>query len=262
LPCHFNIGIALNVARQGPTGPLTRKQWVILFLSGITGCYAASFLNFLGLVYITARLERILLFADLTFVLILNALNSGRPISRLQVVALGPTYTGIVIAFTGNIDATVQKDIMPGAFRVVLSRLVYAIYLVGSDRMIARLGAQRFTSYAVMAATVPAVLHCAFRNGLDLLQYPMPVYVPSLSMSAFATVIPTLMIAEGIRRIGSGDTSTVGSVGPIFIIALSVTILNELISREHIMGTLPFLAGIFLVNWRGKYQNNFVSTKR
>lgn len=250
----FYVVLALNLARQGPPTPLTPKQWGVLFLLGITGYYAASFLNFLGLVYITASLERILLFTYPTFVLLLNAVGLGRRVSRLQVLALGLTYVGILLAFVGNVDATVQKNVMLGAFWVILSGLVYAIYLVGSDRMIARVGSQRFTCYAMMAATVPTVLHCAFQNGLQLGHYPMPVYALGLGMGLFVTVIPTLMLAEGIRRVGSGNASIIGSVGPVFTIVLSASVLNEIISWKQVIGTLFVLAGVFLIGWRGNRQ--------
>lgn len=199
-------------------------------------------------------MERVLLFTYPTFVLLLNTVGFGRCVTRLQWLALGLTYAGILLAFVGNIDTTVQKDVGFGAFWVILSGLVYAVYLVGSDRMIARVGSQQFTCYAMMAATVPTVLHCALQNGLALGSYPMPVYALGLGMGIFVTVIPTLMIAGGIKRIGSGNASIIGSVGPVFTIVLSATILDETISWQQILGTLLVLAGVFLIGWRGNRQ--------
>ena len=255
----FYVGIALHLARQGPPMRLTVKQWATLFVLGITGYYAASFFDFLGLVYITASLERVLLFTYPTFVLLLNAAGFGRRVSRLQLLALGLTYVGILFAFVGNIDATVQKDVILGAFWVILSGLVYAIYLVGSDRMITRVGSQQFTCYAMMAATGPTVMHCAIENGLQLGSYPMPVYALGLSMGIFVTVVPTLLLAEGIKRVGSGNASIIGSVGPVFTIILSATVLNETVSWKQIIGTLFVLAGVFLIGWRGNRQAKPVS---
>lgn len=253
----FYMGIALYLARQGPSCqgaavPLTLRQWTVLALLGITGYYFASFFNFLGLVYVTASLERILLFIYPTFVLLLNAVGFGRRVTRLQVLALLLTYAGILIAFVGNVDHTRQGNVLLGAFWVILSGLVYAVYLVGSDRMIARVGAQRFTCYAMMAATVPTVLHCAWQNGLHLSGYPAPVYMLGLSMGIFVTVIPTFMMAEGIRRVGSGNTSIIGSIGPIFTIILSALVLHERIAGLQIVGTLLVLGGVFLIGWQGK----------
>lgn len=247
----FYVALAVRLTRQGPPMELTARQWATLFLLGITGYYAASLFNFLGLVYITASLERILLFTYPTFVLLFNAIGFGRRVTRLQVLALVLTYAGILLAFVGNIGATVQKDISLGTFWVILSGLVYAVYLVGSDRVIARVGSQRFTCYAMMAATVPTVVHCAVQNGLQLGHYPLPVYGLGLGMGVFVTVIPTLMIAEGIKRVGSGNASIIGSVGPVFTIILSTVVLHETISWEQISGTMLVLTGVFLIGWRG-----------
>jgi drug/metabolite transporter (DMT)-like permease len=103
----------------------------------------------------------------------------------------------------------------------------------------------------MIAATVPTIIHCAIQNGLDLGNFPAPVYALGLSMGIFVTVIPTFMIAEGIKRVGSGNASIIGSVGPIFTIVLSSTVLHERISTEQIIGTLLVLAGVFLIGWRG-----------
>jgi drug/metabolite transporter (DMT)-like permease len=81
----------------------------------------ASFFNFLGLVYITASLERILLFVYPTFVLLMNAVGFGRRVTKLQIMALLLTYGGILLAFWGNIENSVQKNVLLGAFWVILS---------------------------------------------------------------------------------------------------------------------------------------------
>lgn len=248
----FYVGIALNAARRYPPLALTGRQWLTLALLGITGYYLASFFDFLGLVYISAGLERILLFTYPTFVLLLNAVGFGRRVTRLQVMALVLTYAGILLAFRGSIETGQQTNLGLGAFWVVLSGLVYAVYLVGSDRMLARVGSQRFTCYAMLAATVPTVLHCVVENGLNLGSFPLPVYALGLGMGVFATVIPTFMMAEGIKRVGSANASILGSVGPIFTIVLAATLLHETISVAQIGGTALVLGGVLLIGWRGK----------
>lgn len=250
----FYVGISVNLARKKTPVQLTVKQWATLAIFGITGYYFASFFNFLGLVYITASLERILLFIYPTFVLLMNALAFGRRVTRLQLVALLLTYAGILLAFWGNVETSAQKDILLGAFWVILSGFVYAIYLVGSDRMIALVGSQRYTCYAMIAATIPTVLHCILKNGLQISNYPISVYALGLGMGIFVTVVPTFLIAEGIKRVGSGNASIIASIGPIFTIILSTTILHESISNEQIIGTLLVLAGVFLTGWRGRKQ--------
>lgn len=250
----FYVGIILYLNRhdsvQQRLHRLSARQWLTLALLGVTGYYLASFFNFLGLTYINASLERILLFIYPTFVLVMNAVYYKRAVSRRQWLALLLTYGGIWLAFQENLDTGAQRALYLGAFWVILSGLVYAVYLVGSDRMIARIGSQRFTCYAMMAATAPTVLHCLVANGLNLSGFAWPVYGLGLLMGILVTVIPTFLIAEGIKRVGSGNAAIIASVGPIFTLVLSTTLLNELISTAQLIGTGFVLAGVFLISWK------------
>lgn len=244
--------IAFRLSRRLPPARLSVRNWVWVGVLGATGYYLASYANFLGLVYIQASLERILLFVYPTFVLLLGATLYRRRVTRLQVVALALTYSGIIIAFVPNLGLSGQKNIWLGAFWVILSGLIYAVYLVGSDSMIPRLGSQRYTCYALMAATLPIILHCWAANGLALFHYSMPVYALSLLMAVVVTVIPTFMMSEGIKRVGSGNASIIGSIGPIFTIVLATTLLGEVISLYQLIGTALVLFGVFLIGWKGR----------
>ncbi|QJD77757.1 DMT family transporter [Spirosoma rhododendri] len=248
LPFYLAIGQYLKRI-EGPVS-LSRREWVALAAVGITGYYFASLFNFIGLVYISASLERILLFIYPTFVLLLNAVGFSRRVTRQQVIALLLTYSGILLAFVGNIGASAHTNVMLGAFWVILSGLVYALYLVGSESVMRRLGSQRFTCYAMVAATVPTVLHGVVAHGEGLFHYPMPVYGLGLIMAIFVTVVPTFMMAEGIRRVGAGNTSIIASIGPIFTIGLSTAILHEVITWQQVAGTGLVLLGVFLTSWK------------
>ncbi len=248
----FYVGIALYQQQRTPVAPLTVREWLWLFFLGVTGYYLASYFNFIGLVYISASLERILLFTYPTFVLLMNAVTKKRSISRLQWGALALTYLGILIAFAPHIQFGDHHAVLLGAFWVILSGLVYAVYLVGSDSMIARVGSQRYTCYALIAATIPVVIHCLSQNGFALTGYPVPIYALTAIMAVFVTVVPTFMIAEGIKRVGSANASLVASIGPVFTIVLASVLLGEKITALQLLGTAFVLAGVSLIGWRGK----------
>lgn len=248
----FYMGTLVWLSRRLPPVKLPAQQWAIVAFLGITGYYAASYFDFLGLVYIDASLERILLFCYPTFVLLMNAGWLKRPVVGLQWLALGLTYSGILIAFLPHLGDRNQHAIWLGAFWVILSGFVYAIYLVGSDSMITRLGSQRYTCYAMLAATVPTVLHNALENGLHLGHFPLAVYGLGLLMALLNTVIPTFLMAEGIKRVGSSNTSIIGSIGPIFTIVLASSVLGEAITFWQVIGTFVVLAGVFLIGWKGR----------
>lgn len=257
LPFYLIIGRYLSRV-EGPV-TLSRRQWLELAAVGIAGYYFASLFNFIGLLYISASLERILLFVYPTFVLLLNAVGFGRRVTRQQVLALMLTYAGILLAFVGNIHTSAQQNIALGAFWVILSGLVYALYLVGSESAMRRLGSQRFTCYAMIAATIPTLFHGSVAHGEALFHFPAPVYWLGLVMAIFVTVLPTFMMAEGIRRVGAGNTSITASIGPIFTIGLSTTILHEEISWQQVVGTGLVLAGVFLISWRRTKTSTYVT---
>ena len=216
------------------------------------GYYVSAYFNLLGLNYITASLERILLFVYPTFVLILRAILQKKQITRLQWLALGITYLGILLAFLKNFDAHQQKDIDLGAFWVILSGFTYAFYLISSDELIAKLGTTRFTSWIIITALFPTLIHCYIENGLNIFNFPIPVYIISLSMAFFSTVLPTFMLSEGIKYVGSGNASIIASVGPIFTIFFASAFLGENMWLEQIIGTIFVLIGVFLISWKGE----------
>lgn len=249
----FYLGLAWRLSQTKPTSRLTAREWLMLAAVGIIGYYVASYLNFLGLVYITASLERVLLFIYPTFVLLLGTVAFGRKIKPIQYGALALTYAGIILAFIPNINSDQQTDLLLGAFWVIMSGVVYAAYLVGSDAFIARIGSKKFTCYAMIAATLPTMLHgLALHGASSFLDYPPLVYILSAAMALFVTVLPTFLIAEGIRRIGSGNTSILASIGPIFTIGLASLVLNESIGGLQALGTLLVLAGVVWIGWKGE----------
>jgi len=249
----FYLIIIFRTRLKEETYPvISNKIWCQVALVGFIGYYVSAYVNFLGLEYVSASLERILLFIYPTFVLLINAFLVKRKVSGMQWLALMITYAGIMVAFTKHFEAHQQKNIVLGAFLVILSGLTYSFYLVGSDKLIGKLGTTRFTSWAMLSALVPTLIHGYFYNGLDIFSFPTEVYVIALSMAIFSTVLPTFMFSAGIKRVGSGNASIIASIGPIFTIVLATLFLNEPIWFEQIIGTFLVLTGVFLVSWKGK----------
>jgi drug/metabolite transporter (DMT)-like permease len=249
----FYIFIILRRRFKEDSHPVIPKiTWLRVFLIGILGYYISAYFNLLGLNYITASLERILLFVYPTFVLLISAITLRKKITRLQWLALAITYLGILLAFLKHFDAHQQKNIVLGAFWVILSGFTYAFYLVGSDKLIAKIGTTRFTSWVIISAFLPTIIHCYYTNGLNIFHFPVEVFVLSISMAIFSTVLPTFMLSEGIKHVGSGNASIIASIGPIFTIILATTFLGEKIWAEQIIGTFFVLIGVFLISWKGK----------
>ena len=238
--------------KQSEVPKLTGKQWLWMLFIGLVGYYLASFFDFWGLSYITASVERLILFIYPTLVVILSAIFLKKTIHKIQYLALIITYLGVAFAFVPDLRMGMQKDLIIGSSLIFLSSLTYAIYLIGSGEMIPKIGALRFTCYAMLISTFMIMVHYSISVGGNLMAYQPQVYWLSITMAVFTTVIPSFMISEGIKRIGSGNASIIASIGPIATIIMANIFLGEIISSWQTVGTLIVLGGILMISWKGK----------
>ena len=230
---------------SGPISAADRRSMVIL---GVIGYYLASYFDFLGLQYITAGLERLLLFTNPTFVVLISAALFGRRITARDLVAIGLSYAGIFIVF-GNDLATQPGSVALGAFWVLLSALFYAAYLIGSGRLVGRVGSMRFACSAGLVSSVAVVVHFLVTRDVHLLvSQPAPVYWLSILLATASTVLPILLTAEGIRRIGASHASIIGAVGPVATIVLGAVFLDESITAVQVSGAALVLAGVLAIS--------------
>lgn len=243
---------AQRMSRASPgSAMISRADWVRLVWLGCIGYYLASLFDFMGLQYITASLERLVLFLYPTVVVLLSALLLGRPVTRRAVAALALSYAGIAfvfwhdLRFTGDSTAT-----LTGGALVFASAVLYALYLVQAGPVIARLGSSRFISCAMLASTVFIVTQFLLTRPLSALAVPASVHAISIAMAIFSTVLPTWLITESIRRMGANAASLVGSLGPVFTIGLGAMILGEPIHAIQLAGAALVMGGVMLVTWK------------
>ena len=242
------VALAWWSGRQGGAQPLSAADRRAIVILGLVGYYLSSYFDFLGLQYITAALERLVLFLYPTFVLILSAIVFGRRITALDVFAVAVSYVGIAVVFVNDL-ATQPGNVVRGSLWVALSALLYATYLLGSGRLVGRVGSMRFACYAGVVSCMGVVAHfLATRDWREILGQPAPVYWLAILMAAVSTVMPIVLTSEGIRRIGASHASIVGSVGPVATIFLGFFFLGEPITVVQVAGAVLVLAGVMTVS--------------
>lgn len=226
---------------------VSAKQWFWILFLGIVGYYGASYFDFTGLKYITAGLERLILFIYPTIVVLLSSVLFKRPITRKQIIALFFTYGGVALAVVHDLKVA-EGNTLLGGILIFLSAVTYAMYLIGSEKLIPLLGTVRFTCYAMIVSTIAVLLHYLITEDMQVLHQTPEVYGLALFMAIFSTVIPSFFISEGIRMIGSGSASIIGSIGPVSTIFLAYVFLGEEVSLYQVIGTVLVLAGILIVS--------------
>lgn len=249
----FYIIIAFFTSRQQANVKFTKKDWLLIGFLGIIGYYLSSLFDFMGLQYVSAGIERLILFLYPTFVVLINAMLFGQLVTRNQKIALLLTYAGIGIAYFGEIQITeADHNFIYGSILIFICALTYASYLVGSGKLIPRLGASKFTAYVMLAATIAVLLHFFIASDYTKLQLTTELTTYSLMLSIFATVIPSLLIAYGMKNIGANNTAIVTSIGPVSTILQAHWILGEHIFPEQLIGTVLVIAGVLLIGWKQK----------
>jgi len=247
----FFVAMAWWAGRQPGAPAITKPDWLRLSWLGFIGYYLASLLDFMGLAYITASLERLVLFLYPTMVVVLSAVMRGRRITRRQVVALLISYGGIAFVFASDLRlAGDRAATLAGGALVFGSALAYALYLIDAGAVIARLGSLRFIAWAMLVSCVFVLVHFAVTRDIGLLRVPASIYALTLAMAIFSTVLPTWLIAEAIHRIGASTSSLIGSLGPVFTIGLGALILGEAVQAIQLFGAALVLIGVLLVTLR------------
>ncbi|MFT4241524.1 MAG: DMT family transporter [Acidovorax sp.] len=225
--------------------PLTRRDWLGVLGLGVTGYYLASFLDFAGLAYISAGLERLILYLNPTLVMMLGWLLYGRGIRWTQAVGMLISYCGVVLVF--GLEANLQgAHAAWGALLVFLSAVSYAVYLVYSGEMVRRLGSLRLVGLATTVACLCCLAQFAVLRPLSAAVVAPEVIWLSVLNATLCTAAPVLMVMMAIERIGAGMAAQTGMVGPLSTILMGIWILGEPFTAGLAAGTALVIAGIFV----------------
>jgi drug/metabolite transporter (DMT)-like permease len=245
----FFVAAAMWQRSAAAAAPISRRDgWRIAFL-GFIGYYFSSFVDFLGLQYITAGLGRLLLFVYPTLVVILSWLLLHKRAGVREVVALAVTYGGLALVLA-NAAAGQHENLPLGTALVFAGAASYAVYLVLGSDVIQRVGSVRFTAYALIVASAFCIAQFLVLRPLAALALPWQVYGYAIAMAIFSTVLPTFMTAEALKRIGANHVAILGALGPVTAILTGWVGLDETMTWLQLVGAALVLGGVVLVSVR------------
>lgn len=226
--------------------PLERRDWLAVVGLGFCGYYLSSFLDFAGLQYITASLERLILYLNPTLVLAMGVLLTGQRVSARQLAALAVSYAGVLLVFGHELRFEGATTLLGGAL-VFASAVSYAVYLTYSGQVVRRIGSARLTGLATSVACLFCIAQFALLKPLSAAVVPAPVLWLSLLNAVLCTFAPVLLVMMAIERIGATLAAQTGMIGPLATLAMGVLILGEPLNAWIVAGTALVLVGITML---------------
>ena len=227
------------------------KDWILLVLAGLIGYYVSSWLDFTGLMYISASLERIILFLYPTLTVIASSIIYKQRLSLKSILAIALSYGGTIIVMLQE-QSTVphETDFWLGVSLVFAAAISFACYLLLTPRLIHKFGSWNFTGLALSIACVGSLTHfiISAAHPVDLLyQLPQAVIWYGIALGLLVTVVPTIFIAQSISRLGAAQSAMIGSIGPILTIILAVAFLGESMNSIQWLGCLLNIMGVMII---------------
>jgi drug/metabolite transporter (DMT)-like permease len=244
LPLFLLMGLA---ATRSAAAPISAADWRALALLGVLGYYLASYLDFLGLQYISAALERVILFTYPTMVVLFTAWRSHRAPSRSTWGALLLCYAGVALVVAHDFRSG-GRAITTGSLLVFASAVSYAFYLLRAGPLLVRLGPARVAAWGTSIACLLALAQFVIVRPLaTIVAQPWQVQVLSVAMAVFSTVLPVWFVTVAMRQLGAGPTAMIGSLGPVITLLLAWAVLGEPLGALQLLGAALVMYGVRIV---------------
>ena len=250
-PFFIALGIWAERQTHAREHPLNTRDKLGIAALGFVGYYLSSYLDFLGLQFVSASLERLILYLNPTLVVLFGWLIYKKPVQPIRMLAMVVSYSGVLLVFVHELSF-IGGDVALGSTLVFASASTYALYLLYSGQLVQRIGAMRLVGRASSVACVCCIVQFLLLRPLSAVDVPEQVLWLAVLNALLCTVAPVLMVMMAIERIGAALTAQTGMIGPMATITLGVVVLDEPLNLWIGAGTLLVVGGVFLVTKYGE----------
>jgi len=228
---------------------IARRDWWGIVGLGFLGYYLASLLDFIGLQYVSAGVGRLIMFLYPTLVIILSAVFLKKHPTIRELAALAITYTGIALVLSSRISLDPEHRMFVfGALMIFSSAMCYAVYLVTGSQLVKRVGSMRFTAYTMIVSTMPAIVQFCILESPAALELPAGLWWIAAVLAIACTVLPVLLVAEALKRIGANHFALIGALGPVTTVLADFFLLDGALGAAQIFGGALVISGVLLVS--------------
>lgn len=254
VPVYVLILLYVMRKRNIPMPPV--KTFAKAIGTGFIGYYACSVMDFEGLKYITAQLERILLFTYPVFVVIIGAMFFGGRVTKPAMACIALAYSGILVIFAGG-DIAIGSNVPLGTALLMGCAVLFALFQLIAKPIIEKMGSTLFTCTAMIASGVFVFTHFTVTHvttdGLAAaFDLPKRIYVLGAMIAICSTIIPSFLVNIALGRISAQAVATIGMISPITTVIIAVIWLGEPFGWIDALGTALTILGIGLYTYFDK----------
>jgi len=255
LPFYLGIGFHAIAGRRHKLAALPSPGATLrAALIGTLGMWVASYTDFLGLQYISAQFERLILLTYPMFVVLFGAAFFRQPVTARALIALAVSYIGLTLIFSENFSLE-GHNVAIGAGWVLIAAITFALYQLLAKNAIDEMGPKLFTCIGMTGASIAAFIEfflSSHNPGQLLVTGPLLFY--SILVAVGATVLPSFFMSAALHRISAQANATIGVLSPVSTIILAAIILGERMSLAGVIGTLLVIGGVawFTLSGRSK----------
>jgi len=250
LPVFLVVGAIEIARRKREARPMPRRGAVLGAVGiGLIGYYLAMVLDFAGLLYVTAQLERLALFTYPIFLIFIGAAFFGMRLTASALLAALITYLGLAVVFLSDF-AIAGANVTLGTLLVLGAAVSFAVYQLMAKRYIGEMGSTLFTSIALSAAAVTTLAHVFIVRGQLDSSMSLHYFALAAGLGILSTVLPSFFVNAGLARIGAASTAIISNVSPLLTIYFAVVLLGEEFTLSHAIGTALVVGGVGYHTWR------------
>ncbi|MCK6265865.1 DMT family transporter [Vibrio sp. ZSDE26] len=223
-----------------------KKYGLQAALVGVLGYYCASLLDILALDFISAQLERLLIFMFPSFVVFISwgILKEAPRKGTLTSIALG--YVGVAMIVMHDFSSF-GHQVWLGSAMAIASALIFAIYLVLSKKFISKMGAQLFTSVGMGSAGIVIMAQYQLQ-GAQFTEMPNELIWMGVMIGVFCTVLPSYFVAAAMARLTPSVLSLTSNIGPAVTALFAILLLDESFTHWHGMGMILVVYAVVRIN--------------
>lgn len=198
---------------------------------------SSSITDFIGLLYISASLERAVLFTFPIYVFLLSSDLSRITFSK--VVLIVSTVLGLAIMFNPTVDNHLT-DTLIGISLVFLSAIFWALFIIYSKRAVSNISPTIFTSTYMCITTVLLLFGFIIdsKNFTTFLTLQTHTMIYLVFLAIFCSIIPSYLMSFGLKKINASLAAVISAMGPIVTLGLDVVILNHNLALNEIIGAI------------------------